>query len=82
MKSKELENPASSPEKEQLPVTGVDNEETGVTSEPIVNNEEVINEELVIIEEQKPQTARSTEEETIATEPFHEKESELTDAIL
>ncbi|MEK7718975.1 MAG: hypothetical protein AAB347_05110, partial [Bacteroidota bacterium] len=61
MKSKELENPASSPENEQLPVTGVENEETGITTEPIVNDEEVKSEELVVVEEQKPETGVPSE---------------------
>ena len=56
--------------------------ETGVPSEPVVNDEEVKNEKLVVIEGPKPQTAGLTEVEVVAAEPSHENESELTDAIL
>ena len=91
MKSKELKNPASEPEKEQLAVTEPQNAETGVTSETILNQEEVIEEEIVA-EEPVVVSAEPIETielvslpepaEVVDTEPSHENESELTESIL
>ncbi len=53
MKSNELKSPASKPKKEKLPVVEKQNDESGETSEPIVNDEVILEEELVI---EQPQT--------------------------
>ena len=79
MKSNELNNPASTPEKEQLPVSDEQNAETSGISETIVNNEEALEDENTT-EELQTEIAGSAE--PVVTETSHENESELTESIL
>ena len=84
MKSNELNDPASTPEKEQLPVSDEQNAETSGTSETIVNNEEVLEDENTTEELQTEIAGSAEPEETVVPEPepLHENESELTESIL
>ncbi len=82
MKSNELNDPASTPEKEQLPVSDEQSAETSDASETIVNNEEAL-EDKNTTEELHAEVVESAEpEEPVAIEPSHENESELTESIL
>ena len=82
MKSKELENPASTTENQQTTVPAAENAEPVTTSETIVTIEEIPVEEPAEAEVEIAPAKAETPAEVVAAEALHENESELTDAIL